>query len=237
MIEHVYRRASAARAVGAVIVATDDSRIFDAVEAFGGVARMTRRDHTSGTDRIAEVARTLDVSVVVNLQCDEPLIEPEMIDLVTAPLFESDDVAMSTLATPLRDERDLWDPNVVKVVVSRGRRALYFSRAAIPFWRDSWMTVVEDDGRGIRLRSSADHHGYSKHIGIYAFRRSFLLDYAQLEPTPLERLERLEQLRALENDHPIHVVLTQHDSLGVDTEDDLNRIRAMVEARQGDSDA
>lgn len=232
MIEHVYRRASAARSVAAVIVATDDTRVFQTVEEFGGLARMTSPDHMSGTDRIAEVARTLEPPIVVNVQGDEPLIEPEMIDLVVEPLFDPDGAEMSTLATRFRDVGDIWDPNVVKVTISRSGRAIYFSRAPIPFRRDAWRVELESEEKGARWDIAGDVEGHYKHIGIYAYKRSFLLRYAEMEPTPLEKLEQLEQLRALENDFPIQVVLTSHDTIGVDTEEDLSRIRAMVESRK-----
>ena len=237
MIEHVYRRASAARSVTAVIVATDDLRVFQTVKEFGGVARMTSPDHVSGTDRIAEVARTLESPVVVNVQGDEPLIEPEMIDLVVEPLFDPDGAEMSTLATRLRDACDIWDPNVVKVAISRSGRAIYFSRAPIPFRRDAWRIDLDSDEKGARWDAAGDVRGHYKHIVIYAYKRSFLLRYTELEPTALEKIEQLEQLRALENDFPIQVVLTKHDTIGVDTEEDLSRIRAMFELRKAGTEA
>jgi len=230
MIEHVYRRAAAARSVHEVIVATDDQRVFQAVKDFGGVARMTRPDHASGTDRIAEVARTLASPVVVNVQGDEPLIEPEMIDLVTEPLIASDVVEMSTLATRLRDVGDIWDPNVVKVAISRSGRAIYFSRAPIPFRRDAWRSILKGEEKERKWDSAGDPTDHCKHIGIYAYRRSFLLRYTELESTPLEQIEQLEQLRALEYDLPIQIVLTGYDTIGVDTQEDLRRVRAMVES-------
>lgn len=210
MIEHVYRRAMEARSLEAVYVATDDRRIAEAVEAFGGRAVMTREDHRSGTDRIAEAVGALDVDVVVNVQGDEPLLDPGEIDAVVAPFRERPDLVMSTVATPLSDPRDVADPSVVKVVLDVRGDALYFSRLPIPFYRSG------EPGRCL------------KHIGLYAYRTEFLLRYAALAPTPLEQAEQLEQLRVLEHGYRIHVVLTDQDAISVDTPADLERVRALV---------
>jgi 3-deoxy-manno-octulosonate cytidylyltransferase (CMP-KDO synthetase) len=216
MIEHVYRRASAARSVGAVMVATDDERIRAAVEAFGGTARMTRGDHRSGSDRLAEVAAGIDCDVIVNVQGDEPLIDPAMIDEATAPLLADATLPMVTLRQRIEDPAELADPHVVKVVVDREGFALYFSRAPIPFLRD--------DGPGAAPAGC----GPFKHIGLYAYRREFLLEFARLEPTPLEQAESLEQLRALEHGFRIRTVETIHRSIGVDTAGDLERVRRLM---------
>lgn len=208
MIEHVYRRALACTSAGAVLVATDDERVARAVEAFGGRVRLTSAAHRSGTDRLAEVAAGLDCDLVVNVQGDEPLIEPAMIDEAIAPLAADAELAMSTLRRRIDDPADFVNPNVVKVVVDRQNRALYFSRGPIPF-----------------VRSGGPHDAAFKHIGVYVYRRACLLALARLEPTPLERAESLEQLRALEHGIPITVVETAHDSIGVDTPDDLERVR------------
>jgi 3-deoxy-manno-octulosonate cytidylyltransferase (CMP-KDO synthetase) len=216
MIEHVYRRAEAATLVDAVLVATDDTRVADAVRRFGGEVRMTRSDHASGTDRIAEVAATLDCDLVVNLQGDEPLIEPAAIDQAIEPFQDDAALQMTSLFQPFRNPDDALDPNVVKVVVDRQGFALYFSRAPIPYRRD----VAAGTNTPLHLR----------HIGLYVQRREFLLKVAALEATPLERVEALEQLRVLEHGFSIKMIQTQYDSIGVDTPEDLERVRRLVTA-------
>jgi 3-deoxy-manno-octulosonate cytidylyltransferase (CMP-KDO synthetase) len=214
MIEHVYRRAAASPAIDAVIVATDDARVRDAVEAFGGTAVMTRADHRSGSDRLAEVAETLDCDLVVNVQGDEPLLATEMIAEALAPLAADPSIPMGTLRRRIDDPGDLANPNVVKVVTDREGFALYFSRAPIPHTRGAEGGL--DTGRAF------------KHVGLYVYRRAFLLRFARLEPTPLEQAESLEQLRALEHGFRIRAVETSHDSVGVDTPADLERVRRLV---------
>jgi len=211
MIEHVYRRAAAVRGVSGVVVATDDQRIADAVKAFGGVARLTRADHRSGTDRIAEVAASLDCELVVNVQGDEPLIQSAMIEQVIEP-FRDAAVVMTTLRRAIAESHEATDPNVVKVAVDRNGDALYFSRAPIPFVRDG----------GVRT-------ALFKHIGLYGYRRDFLIDFAALPPTPLELAESLEQLRALEHGYRIRTPETAFDSIGVDTPEDLERVRRQLD--------
>jgi len=213
MIEHVYRRAAEARLVDAVVVATDDQRIADAVVAFGGVARLTRSSHRTGTDRVAEVAAELSCGIVVNVQGDEPLIDPAMITAVIAPLRDDASVQMTTARRVLTDPDDLINPHVVKVVADARGDALYFSRSPIPNGAGGGAAFV--------------------HVGLYAFRRDFLLRFAALPQTPLELAESLEQLRALEHGHRIRTVVTEHHSIGVDTPDDLERARRLsaVEAR------
>ena len=215
MIEHVYRRASGASAVAEVIVATDDARIARTVEDFGGTARMTRATHTSGTDRVAEVAAGVTCDLIVNVQGDEPLIESAMIDEAVAPFLSDVSLQMGSLRRAITDANDLANPNVVKVVVDRDDFALYFSRATIPHQRPH-------DGTEVRA---------FKHIGLYVYRREFLIRLAGLQPTPLEGSERLEQLRALEHGYRIKVVETAFDSIGVDTPADLERVRRLVAAR------
>jgi 3-deoxy-manno-octulosonate cytidylyltransferase (CMP-KDO synthetase) len=218
MIEHVYRRAASARVIDAVIVATDDERVRDVVEAFGGIAWMTRADHSSGSDRLAEVVTSLSCELVVNVQGDEPLLAPEMIDEVMAPLVADPTIPMGTLCRRIDRPDDLADPNVVKVVTNGQGFALYFSRAPIPFVRDT--PGGTEIGTGPRF----------KHIGLYVYRRDFLLTFAGLPRTPLERAESLEQLRALEHGFRIRVAETMHDSVGVDTPADLDRVRRLVAA-------
>jgi 3-deoxy-D-manno-octulosonate cytidylyltransferase len=203
MIEHVYRRASAATAVHATLVATDDQRIADAVEAFGGAAIMTRPDHVSGTDRIAEVVSQLPCRLVVNVQGDEPLIDPQTIDAAVAPMLADATLGMSTLCRPLTDS-ELETKSVVKVVTGLNGQALYFSRSPMA--------------------------GSAAHIGLYVYRRDVLLKLAALPPAPLETAESLEQLRALSNGIGIRVVPTTHASAGVDTPADLERVRQLMTA-------
>jgi 3-deoxy-manno-octulosonate cytidylyltransferase (CMP-KDO synthetase) len=207
MIVRVVERVSAASTIEAVIVATDDQRIVDAVAASGGEARLTDSGHVSGTDRVAEIAATLPCRIVVNVQGDEPLLSPAMIDEAVAPLLADPTVEMSTLCRPLVDEAEAVNPHVVKVVRDARGFALYFSRSPIPHVRD-----------GVGARRWA-------HVGLYVYRRDTLLRLAGLAPTPLERAESLEQLRALEHGIRIAVVETAHASPGVDTPDDLARVR------------
>ena len=212
MIEHVYRRAASARGVGQVIVATDDERIASAVTAFGGTVRMTRADHRTGTDRLAEVAADLTCDVLVNVQGDLPLLDPAMIEDAVAPLITDPTLQIGTLCTPIVDDADYRNPNVVKVVRNGRGDALYFSRAPIPHVRNPDVTS----------------RAAFKHIGLYAYRRAFVPTFAGLPPSPLELAESLEQLRALEHGYRIHVVLTNVESIEVDTPEDLERVRQLM---------
>jgi 3-deoxy-manno-octulosonate cytidylyltransferase (CMP-KDO synthetase) len=211
MIEHVYRRTAAAPGIDLVIVATDDERIARVVEGFGGEARMTRTDHRTGLDRVAEVAGQLTCEIVVNVQGDEPLIEPMMIAEVVRPLLRDPALPMSTLRRRIEDPRDIADPNVVKVVVGVDDQALYFSRASIPHVRGATAPIF-------------------KHIGIYAYRRAAVGELAARPQTPLEMAESLEQLRALEHGFRICAPETRYDSIGVDSPEDLERVRRHVAA-------
>jgi 3-deoxy-manno-octulosonate cytidylyltransferase (CMP-KDO synthetase) len=211
MIEHVYRRAAAATSVSSVLVATDDERILETVRGFGGVACLTSPNHQSGTDRLAEVAAELGSEIIVNVQGDEPLIEPAMIDEAVEPLLADPMVVMSTLRRRIDDTADLSNPNVTKVVVDREGYALYFSRAPIP-----------------HTRAGRPPAPAWRHVGLYVYRRDCLLQLASLEPTALEAAEALEQLRALENGIRILAVETKYDSIGVDTPDDLERVRRLI---------
>jgi 3-deoxy-manno-octulosonate cytidylyltransferase (CMP-KDO synthetase) len=213
MIEHVYRRAEQARTVDAVLVATDDRRIAEAVDAFGGTAVMTRADHPSGTDRLAEVAAALDCELVVNIQGDLPFIQPEPIDSVVNLLRLDPAIMMGTLRRQITEPAEISNPSVVKVVVDGEGRALYFSRAPIPY-----------------LRAGHPPAPVWKHIGLYVYRREFLLRVSQLSPTPLESAESLEQLRVLEHGFRIGTVETVVDTLEIDTPEDLERGRRLVEA-------
>lgn len=214
MIEHVYRRAAAARGVDAVVVATDDTRIVDVVRGFGGIVRTTAGSHRTGTDRTAEIARALDCEIVVNVQGDLPLLDPALVAATVAPLTADATLPMATICTPLRNVAERDNPNVVKVVTDRAGYALYFSRSPLPFHRDG----APATGLGC------------KHIGLYGYRREFLLRFAALEPTPLEQAEQLEQLRALEWGFRIKVTEVDAASIEVDTPHDLDRARAALAA-------
>ncbi|MGE4544980.1 MAG: 3-deoxy-manno-octulosonate cytidylyltransferase [Pedobacter sp.] len=220
MIQRVYERTAQASCIDRVVVATDDQRIAEEVLRFGGEVQMTRADHATGTDRLAEVTARLDTDLVVNVQGDEPLIDPRMIEMAVAPLSEDSSIPMGTLKTPLLTWQEYRDPNVVKVTTDRRGFALYFSRASIPYPRD----VNVDD-----LSVSPGSLGLFRHIGLYVYRRDFLLKFAQLPATPLENLEKLEQLRALEHGYDIRVVETDLVSLGVDTPEDLARVEAYLQ--------
>ncbi len=227
MIEHVYRRAADVRGVDAVVVATDDDRIAAAVERFGGVVRMTQSTHRTGTDRIAEVVRDLPCEIVVNVQGDLPVIEPQMIAEAIAPLLADAAIPMSTLRRAITDAAEYTNPHVVKVVVDRAGDALYFSRSPIPFVRRTGPSDGSADVSGALHRPTARPF---KHIGLYVYRRDFLLEFAALPPTPLEQAESLEQLRALEHGFRIRTVETQYESIEVDTPEDLERVRHLVMA-------
>jgi 3-deoxy-manno-octulosonate cytidylyltransferase (CMP-KDO synthetase) len=211
MIEHVFRRAQQARTVDAVVVATDDGRIAEAVDLFGGIAVLTSSAHPTGTDRLAEVAEHLASDIVVNVQGDEPLMPAAAIDAAVEPLIGTPSDVISTLRRKIDDPGDLQNPSVVKVVVDLDGYALYFSRAAVPF-------VRLGDAVPVRWR----------HLGLYAYRRAFLLRMAKLPQTPLERAERLEQLRILEHGYRIRTVETTADAIGVDTPEDLERVRERI---------
>lgn len=213
MIRRVYEQARQARLIQQVVVATDDLRILEHVQAFGGDALLTRDDHPSGTDRCAEVARLFPAAqVILNIQGDEPFVQPEQIDLLAETLLNQPKFQIATLAKRLEDPELLFNPNVVKVVFSARTGAIYFSRHPIPYLRghdpEDWL----------------DHHTYFKHIGLYGFRRPALLRVARLLPTALERAESLEQLRWLEHGLRIAVGVTTLETFGIDVPEDLQRI-------------
>lgn len=229
MVQHVYERACQAETLDKVLVATDDQRIMAAVEGFGGQAVMTSPEHQSGTDRLAEVAQQLDCEVVVNIQGDEPLIEPAAIDAAVAPFMTDPSLAMSTLATPITALEEHLDPSAVKVVVDQDGFALYFSRAPVPFFRLDTDALWPDN----KPRQHPESGLWPlKHIGLYVYRRDALVWLASLPPTPLERTEKLEQLRALENGCRIKVITVDYSPIGVDTPQDLERVRAILEDQQ-----
>lgn len=217
MVQWVYERAAQAELLNEVLVATDDQRIFDAVKKFGGRVVMTRSDHPSGSDRIAEVAATSDAEIIVNIQGDEPLIEPAAIDLGVKILLDHPTAQVGTLVSTIRDAADLRNPNIVKVALAQDHTALYFSRSAIPFCR------------GARVDAEwLQRHTYFKHIGLYIFRRDMLLRFVQWPPGVLERAESLEQLRLLEHGVKIHVAVTEYEARGVDTEEDLTALNKEI---------
>lgn len=228
LILHTLERARSAAPVSRVIVATDDARIFDAVVTGGGEAMMTSPDHRSGTDRVAEAAESLpDKSVIVNVQGDEPMIAPATIDAAVSAMLEGDTADIVTTSEPIAAAADLENPNVVKVATNDDDYALYFSRAAIPFPRRQ---VME---HGDLAAAAASGNGslsvFRKHTGLYVYRREYLLRFAKLPPSKLERIEMLEQLRALENGGRIRVIKVAGRSIGVDTWEDYERVRAMIE--------
>jgi 3-deoxy-manno-octulosonate cytidylyltransferase (CMP-KDO synthetase) len=216
MIQRVWERVRAAEKISRVIVATDDERIRQAVAAFGGEAAMTRAEHRSGTERIAEVAVSAlhgGDEIFVNVQGDEPMIEPEAIDTAVEAIESDDTVSIATLAVPIARPADIMDPNVVKVVLDFDSNALYFSRAPIPWVRD---------------REAPVHVQHMKHLGLYSFRRSALLDFPTLPLGDLERIEQLEQLRWMENGYKIRVAETTHDSVSVDVPEDIERVEKLL---------
>lgn len=215
MIQRVYEAAQGAKLLDQVYVATDDQRIVAAVENFGGNVRLTSVDHKTGTDRIAEVAAALDAEIVVNLQGDEPLLNPAMIDEVIQPLLTEPDLPMSTLCVPILEEEALHDPNVVKAVFDQRGNALYFSRSLIPY-----------------PRKKENFQAY-EHLGLYAYRKSFLMTYITLPQTRLEINESLEQLRVLESGYRLKIAVSSHpyDGVSVDTQEDLERVREIVKKR------
>jgi 3-deoxy-manno-octulosonate cytidylyltransferase (CMP-KDO synthetase) len=216
ILQHVFERAREARYIRQLIIATDDERIADAARCFRAPVRMTRSDHASGTDRAAEVASSDNAGLIVNIQGDEPLIDPAAIDAAILAMLDDSECEMGTLKKRIENPSEILNPNVVKVVTDRAGRAIYFSRAPIPHVREE-------------QRNHASIPRY-KHIGLYVYRREFLLGYSDLPVGPLETSERLEQLRALENGHAIRVVETEYETIGVDTPADLERVSKLFAA-------
>ena len=212
MLQHVWERASEARYLTSIAIATDDERIRAEAENFHARVMMTRQDHPSGTDRVAEVASASDAQIIVNIQGDEPLIDPAAIDAAVLGLMDNEEIPMGTLMKRIERPEEIGNPNVVKVVTDLSGNAIYFSRAAIPHVRSDGQVPV-----------------CFKHIGLYVYRRDFLLRYSDLPVGPLEQAERLEQLRALENGFKIRVVETEYESLGVDTPEDWEKVSTLFE--------
>lgn len=236
MVAHVWRQARQSGAAR-VVVATDDARIADAMAPYGAEVVMTASEHPSGTDRLAEVAEWLglaDESVLVNVQGDEPLIPPVLIDQVADRLFDDPQASIATLAEPIVDVEALFNSNVVKVVRALSGRALYFSRSPVPWHREAWDRENWDRDAFTERPMQLDTDAWLRHIGIYAYRASFLAEYREWQPSPLERLEQLEQLRALHYGHVIQVALARvPNPAGVDTAEDLARVRALLGAGTG----
>ena len=213
MIQRVYEQAQLSQRASRVIVATDDERIVKAVESFGGEARMTRADHRTGTERVAEVAAHVEGDVFVNVQGDEPLLDPAAVDTAIDALLEEPPAAVATVATAIRVPADIMDPNVVKAVLDFDNNALYFSRAPVPWVRD---TAAKQQVR------------HWKHLGLYVFQREALLEYPTLPQGELEKIEQLEQLRWLENGWKIRVAEVAHDAVSVDVPEDVARVEQLL---------
>ncbi len=226
MVQHVYERARQAESLDELLVATDDERIFAAVTGFGGRAVMTSAEHKSGTDRLAEVAASMECDVVANIQGDEPLIEPGAIDALVEPFLSDSNLRMSTLAARLENYEEHTQPSVVKVVVDKNGFALYFSRAPIPYFRLDTSDQWQDNKP---RQHPASGVWPLRHIGLYAYTRETLLWLSSLPQTALEMTEKLEQLRALENGCRIKVIEVAYDALSVDTPEDLERVRQVME--------
>ncbi|NQT75566.1 MAG: 3-deoxy-manno-octulosonate cytidylyltransferase [Candidatus Omnitrophica bacterium] len=215
VIQHTWENAKKSKSIEDLIIATDDKRIYNACKGFGAKVSYTSKAHRSGSDRLTELASSIDAKVIVNIQADEPLIHPSMIDDVVSPLLKGKDIQMTTLCHKIAKEHELYDKNIVKVVMDRKGFALYFSRAAIPYKPRSI-----DNGKPIK-----NHY---KHIGIYAYVRDFLFTFKSLPQSPLEKAEKLEQLRVIENGYKIKVIETRFDTVGIDTPEDLLKATELI---------
>lgn len=212
VIQHTWENAKKSKSIEDLIIATDDKRIYNSVKGFGAKAIYTSKAHRSGSDRLTEVVSTIDTKVVVNIQADEPFIHSTMIDDVVGPLLKDKSIHMATLCHKIKDEHDLLDPNVVKVVMDRKGFALYFSRAPIPYTS--------------RFETGAISH--YKHIGLYAYTKDFLFTFKSLPQSKLEKIERLEQLRVIENGYRVKVIETRFDTIGIDTPEDLQKAIELI---------
>jgi len=225
MIQYVYEGVCQSKLIDEVLIATDDQRIMEVVRSFGGKALLTSPDHPTGTDRVAEVARNLRAEIIVNVQGDEPLIKGRVIDQAIRPLLKDKNLLLSTLMNRIEEVKDWLNPNIVKVVVSRQNEALYFSRSPIPLPRDlNVERLLSSPSKGKDLLPKK----VFKHIGVYVFRRNFLLRFSKMKPTPLEKLEKLEQLRALENGVRIKVVPVQYEPICVDIPEDIQKVEKFL---------
>ena len=220
MIQHVWERVKKAHSVDEVVVASDKERVLKVVESFGGKAVFTSPEQPSGTDRLAEVAGSIDADVYINIQADEPMIHPLMVDELAQVFQYERNVQMATLIKRIHSAEDITNPNVVKVVVDRKGFALYFSRSPIPYIRDKHSGNEDISGR------------YFKHIGLYSYTKDFLFTYTNLPKSTLEEEEKLEQLRVLEHGYKIKTIQTQYETVGVDTQEDLDKVRALMASRE-----
>jgi 3-deoxy-manno-octulosonate cytidylyltransferase (CMP-KDO synthetase) len=220
MIQRVWERAKKAKLLDELIIAADDDRIIKAVKEFGGKATFTAKAHPSGTDRLKEVVNPLDVEIIVNIQADEPLIHPSMIDSLVSTLADDRNLIMASLMKKIEDAGEIDNPNVVKVVVDKNNFALYFSRCPIPFARDK------------QGSAASQKFIYYKHIGLYAYTKDFLFIFAGLPQSGLEKQEKLEQLRVLENGYKIKMVETKYDTIGVDTPQDMEEVKKRLAAKR-----
>jgi len=216
MLQHVWERASGSRMLDDLIIACDDEIVFKAADKFSAKAVMTSKEHACGTDRISEVVNPLDVKVIINIQADEPLVHPLMIDSVARALLDNPSVNMATISKKIEDSAQVFDPNVVKVVVDKNNFALYFSRAPIPF---------------LAPNAEIEQVTYYKHIGLYGYTKDFLFTYKNLPASNLEKTEKLEQLRVLSEGFKIKVIETTFDTVGVDTHEDLERVKEQLQKR------
>ncbi|MCE7962049.1 MAG: 3-deoxy-manno-octulosonate cytidylyltransferase [Acidobacteria bacterium ACB1] len=231
LIVHTFERAKAAKSVSRVIVATDDEAIRGAVIAAGGEAQMTSPEHSSGSDRVAEVAAGLpEGSIIVNVQGDEPLIAPETIDAAVEAILETEESDIVSVYETFESASEVFDPNNVKVVTDKTGHALYFSRSPMPWPRDASLKHGGDAIRAVESEPELLAH-FKKHTGLYVYRREYLLEFSKMPQTPLEKFEMLEQLRALENGARIKLVKAAANSIGVDTEDDLEKVRRVLETQ------
>lgn len=221
LVQRVYEAVKKSRLLDRVIVATDSARISDMVYGFGGEAHLSLRRHLTGTDRVAEVIRNLNYDWVLNIQCDQPFLNPKMLDDLVTSMFKERNILMGTLARKIEEPQELKNPNVVKVVMDQKGFALYFSRFPIPYIRDLHPTVHSKGFNQIDLKRL----DYYEHIGIYIFRKDFLLKFASWKETPLEKYEKLEQLRALENGYKIKVCITEYQSPTIDSPADLQKLK------------
>ncbi len=215
VIQHTWENAKKSKSIEDLIIATDDKRIYNVAKGFGAKTIYTSKAHKSGSDRLTEVISSIDTNIVVNIQADEPLLHPSMIDDVVSPLLKNKDIQMTTLCHRIKDEYELFDRNVVKVIRDRRGFAMYFSRSAIPY----------------KPRSTNNGHRVSnhyKHIGLYAYTKDFLFTFKSLPQSPLEKIEKLEQLRVIENGYKIKVIETKYDTVGIDIPEDLVKATEVI---------
>lgn len=230
MVQHVWEKAKECKTLDDIIIATDSEDVIKTVEAFGGKAVFTSKDQPSGTDRITEVVNPIDVKVVVNIQGDEPLVHPSMIDNLVTTLLEDETIPMATVVKKITNKHDILNPNVVKVALDKNKFALYFSRSPIPYLRKSaeHRSLLDFHNWFSTESSLEDLKGYYKHIGIYAYTKDFLFTYRNLPKSDLEEAEKLEQLRVLESGYKIKTIETEFDTIGVDTPEDLRKVEEIL---------